>query len=540
MSTTLSQAGATSLDRPAPQSEPAPNKYLVSLAVIFGVMMSAIDSSIVNVAMPQIQGNVGATQQEVTWISTGYMISVVILMPLANWFSVRYGRKRVYLCSLTLFVASSILCGLSRTLGQLIFWRVIQGSGAGMMQTLAQAIFREAFPREEQGKAMGLFGFVVVFGPAIGPTVGGYITDNYSWPWIFFINVPIGFIGFFTAIRYLYDPPYMRGGVKKKIDGVGIGLLAIGLAATQTVLEQGETEDWFNSDAIVAGAVVAVVALVAFFFWESYGNEPVVDLRVLKDPTFTMATIIGTIIGLGLFASIFLLPQYMQLMLGFTATQCGLTLMPQSLVMIVGMPIAGAAYNRLGPKWMIGGGLLVAAYAQYIMSRFTLETGVQDILLPQILQGAAFAFVFIGLSTVALSNIAPNHMTSAAGLNNLFRQMGGSFGTSIVVTLLTRQNDAVRSNLVHHFQSANPLFVARLSGATAMFVHAGYGTSSARDAALRLTNQLLARQTIMVAYDYVFALVGVMFMLCLPLILFLKQPPGVAASAERKEERTRG
>ncbi|MDR3709921.1 MAG: DHA2 family efflux MFS transporter permease subunit [Capsulimonadaceae bacterium] len=504
--------------------EEHPNKYVVSMAVIFGVLMSAIDTSVVNVALPQIQGNVGATQQEVTWISTGYMISVVILMPLTNWLSVRFGRKNVYLTSLAVFVFSSLMCGMSHTLSELIFWRVIQGFGAGTLQPLAQAIFREAFPPEEQGVAMGIFGFVVLFGPAIGPTLGGYITDNYSWPWIFFINLPIGVIGFLVAARYLYDPPYMKGGQRRKVDAVGIGLLAIGLASMQTVLEQGQTEDWFNSNAIIAGTVVSIVTLIAFLWWEMRIDDPAVDLRVLKDPTFFSGTIIGGILGLGLFASLFLLPQYMQTLLGFTATQSGLSLMPRSLVMMLAMPVAGALYNRLGPKVMIGAGLLLTIYSQYQMAQFTLETGAQDILWPQILQGIGFGFVFVALSTVALANIAPARMTSATGLNNLIRQLGGSFGTTIVVTILTRQNDVARSSLVPDLQASNPAFLVRLRGIQGLFVHNGYGVQAAHDAALRLLNLLLVRQTFMLAYEYVFICIGVLFTICLPLIFVLHQP----------------
>ena len=442
----------------AAAEEEHPNKYLVSLAVIFGVLMSAIDTSVVNVAMPEIQGNVGATQQEVTWISTGYMISVVILMPLTNWLSVRFGRKNVYLSSLVIFVLSSLMCGISHTLVELVFWRVIQGCGAGTLQPLAQAIFREAFPPQEQGIAMGIFGFVVLFGPAIGPTLGGYITDNYSWPWIFFINLPIGVIGLLVAIRYLYDPPYMRGGVKTKIDGIGIGLLAVGLASMQTVLEQGETEDWFNSSAIIAGSILAAVTLIAFVIWEWRHEDPAVDLKILKDPTFSSGTIIGGILGVGLFASLFLLPQYMQTLLQFTATQSGLALMPRSLAMMLVMPIAGVFYNKLGPKLLIGSGLLLTIYSQITMAHFTLDTGAQDILIPQVMQGVGFGLVFVALSTVALSNIPRAKMTSAAGLNNLIRQLGGSFGTSIVVTILTRQTDIARANLVPNLQGTNPAF----------------------------------------------------------------------------------
>jgi DHA2 family multidrug resistance protein len=502
---------------------PPDNKWLVSMAVIFGVLMSAIDTSVVNVALPTIQGNVGATQQEVTWISTGYMISVVILMPLTHWLSITFGRKRVYLTSLIIFVGSSVMCGLSHSLEQLIFWRVIQGVGAGTLQPLAQAIFREAFPPREQGMAMGLFGFVVLFGPAIGPTLGGWITDNYSWPWIFFINLPIGIIGFFVAMRFLHDPSYEHGGKKASVDYIGIGLLAIGLATLQTVLEQGQQDDWFNSTFICWLSAISAVNLGLFTWWELRTPQPAVNLRVLKNATFASGTVIGGILGIGLFASLFLLPQYMQTLLGFTAMQSGLSLMPRSLAMIVMMPISGALYNRMGPKIMIGTGLALTAFTQWQMGHFTLQTGAQDILVPQIVQGIGFGMVFVALSTVALSTIPKPLMTSATGLNNLIRQLGGSFGTAYVVVLLTRHIDQARADLVGYTSSASLPFMQRLQGLMGLFEQQGYSLSRARDAALAAIDALIDQQAAMLAYDYIFLWIGLLFAVCLCLIPLLKQ-----------------
>ncbi|MBV9851197.1 MAG: DHA2 family efflux MFS transporter permease subunit [Armatimonadetes bacterium] len=508
----------------APQAAPAENKWLVSMAVIFGVLMSAIDTSVVNVALPNIQGNVGATQQEITWISTGYLISVVILMPLTNWLSLRFGRKKVYLTSLVVFTAASFMCGISRSLGELIFWRVIQGFGAGTLQPLAQAMFREAFPPEQQGLAMGIFGLVVLSGPAIGPTLGGYITDNFNWPWIFFINLPIGVIGFLVALRVLEDPPYMHGGSRAKVDAVGIALLTVGLATLQTMLEQGEEDDWFSSAFICWLTAIAAVSLIGFIWWELTHDEPAVDLRVLKNVTFASGTFIGGILGVGLFASLFLLPQYMQVLLGFDATQSGLALMPRSLTMMVVMPIGGALYNRLGARFMIGVGLALAGYAQWVMGHFTLETGRQDILIPQVIQGVGFALVFVALSTAALATIPKAKMTSATGLNNLIRQLGGSFGTALVVTLLTRHVAQARADLVQYASTGDPAFMQRWSGLTGTFAAQGHPLETARQMALRALDGLIQRQAAMVAYEYIFLWIGLLFALCLPLLLFLKTP----------------
>ncbi len=530
-----SRSVASTPAAPAPR-EQTQNKWLVSIAVIFGVLMSAIDTSVVNVALPNIQGNVGATQQEITWISTGYMISVVILMPLTNWLSTRFGRKRVYLTSLVVFTFSSVMCGLSHTLGDLILWRVIQGMGAGTLQPLAQAMFREAFPPEEQGIAMGVFGFVVLSGPAIGPTLGGYITDNYNWPWIFFINVPIGIIGYFVAQAILVDPPWQHGTKRAKVNGVGIFLLAIGLATLQTVLEQGQTDDWFSSAFITSFSVIAAIALVAFIAWEMHTPEPAVDLRIMKNAQFTAGSIVGGVLGMGLFASLFLLPQYMQTLLGFTATQSGLALMPRSLAMMLMMPVSGMLYNKLGPSPMIIIGLIITTYTQWVMGHFTLDTGAGDILFPQIVQGIGFALIFVALSTAALSTIERTKLTSASGLYNLIRQLGGSFGTAIVVSLLTNHIDIARNNLVSNTNLGNPAFVQRYNGFTGAFMQAGNSLATAKQMALVAINGIVERQSAMIAYDYIFLWIGVLFMICLPLGLFLRGRPKSAKNATAPSE----
>lgn len=532
--TQVERGGASETDAPAGQPSPSAtpvtatgdtaNKWLVSLAVIFGVLMSAIDTSVVNVALPEIQGNVGATQQEITWISTGYLISVVILMPLTNWLSIRFGRKRVYLTSLVIFTASSLMCGLSHSLDQLIFWRVIQGLGAGTLQPLAQAIFREAFPPREQGLAMGLFGFVVLFGPAIGPTVGGYITDNFQWPWIFFINLPIGVIGFFVALRYLYDPPYMRANRGVKVDGIGILLLAVSLATLQTLLEQGQEDDWFNSSFICWMTAISAITMLGFICWELTHDKPAVDLRILKNATFASATVIGGILGIGLFAGLFLLPQFMQTLLGYDATQSGLALMPRSLTMMVMMPICGLMYNRLGAKLMIGSGLVITAYTQWMCGQFTLDTSYMDIIVPQILQGVGFGLIFVALSTAALSNIPREQMTSASGLNNLIRQLGGSLGTAVVVTLLVRHSAGAQTAITSTMGVGNTAVSQATGGFAGYLIQQGYSPTAAHAGAMQMIYGLAQQQAGVLAYDYIFLVIGILFVICLPLVPLLKTP----------------
>lgn len=484
--------------------------------------MSAIDSSVVNVALPNIQGNLGATQQEITWISTSYLISVVILMPLTNWLATRYGRKRVYLLSLVIFTASSVMCGFSHTLNQLILWRTVQGVGAGTLQPLAQAMFREAFPQNEQGIAMGIFGLVVLAGPAIGPTLGGWITDNYNWQWIFFINLPIGIIGFLVASRVLAKQPVSK---QARIDATGIVLLAVGLAAMQTVLEEGQTDDWFTSTFICVTMAVALITLIWFVVHELRTKDPAVDLSVLRNPQFSAGTIIGGLLGVGLFASLFLLPQFFQVLLGMTATQSGLALMPRSLAMMVAMPIGGTLYNRLGPRALIVSGLVMSTWTQIIFSRATLDTSASSLLGPLIVQGIGLAFVFVAMSTASLATIEHSKMTSATGLNNLIRQLGGSIGTAVVVNILTVHIDVARSALVGNVNSSSAATVERIRQLTNYFTGQGYSPANAHGLAIGTIYQSVERQAANLAYDYIFIWIGIMFALCIPIAFMLKGAP---------------
>jgi DHA2 family multidrug resistance protein len=502
------------------------NPWLVTIAVTVGTLMGALDTSIVNVALPYIRANLGVTVTEVTWISTGYIIALVIIMPLTAWLGATFGRKRVYMTCLALFTTASFFCGTARSLVMLLVFRVIQGLGAGALQPTEQAILRETFPVEKQAMAMGIYGLAVMIGPAIGPTLGGWITDNYNWPWIFYINIPIGIVGLWLVDRFVHDPPYLKAQRGTAgVDALGIGLLTVGLASLQTVLEEGESHDWFNSNLIRALALVAVTALVLFVAWELHAPKPAVDLSVLKNASFTTGTLIGGILGVSLFASLFLLPLFMQELLGYPATKSGLVLMPRSLVMLLLMPVAGALYNRLGPKLMIGSGLLIAGIAPLMMSHFTLKTGGMPLFWPQVIQGLGFVLIFVALSTVALAGIERPKLTSAAGLYNLVRQLGGSFGTAIFATMLERLQQANHAVLVRHLDPYNPAFVERLQSTLQGFVAGGIDPGQARTMALRLLEGVVEQQALVLAFERVFFLIGLLFFACLPLVLLLKAAP---------------
>jgi len=511
-------AVARGRDRPA-----RPNKWIVSASVLFGAMMGAIDTSVVNVALAHIRATYGVTTQEVTWVSTSYLITLVIIMPLTAWVGSVLGRKRMFLVAVTLFTIASALCGFARTLGQLILFRVLQGLGGGALQPTSQAIMRETFPPEEQGQAMGMFGMIVLLGPAIGPSLGGWLTDNLSWPFIFFVNIPIGILAVFMATRFLSDPPYMRAHGLGRVDGVGIGLMAVGLAALQILLEQGETDGWFQSPFIVTLTVAAVVALTAFVVWELRAREPAVNLRILKNVTFASGSAIIGILGLALFGSLILLPLFFQQLLGYDATEAGLAMMPRALATLVLMPVVGSLYNRLGVYVMLPFGMLLSAVSGLMMARFNLNSGPLQILVPQIVQGAGFAFMFVSLSTATLASIPRPQMQSAAGLYNLIRQLGGSLGTAIVITLVDHKTTTASANLIRYASVYNPTFMRWWQTYQVGFVARGSDPTTAHRQALAALQGLIAQQASVVAFDYAFGVVGVTLLVCLPLVLFMRR-----------------
>jgi len=508
---------------------PKVNKWLVTVSVSFGTLMGAIDSSIVNVALPQIRGAVGATIQEITWITTGFAMATVIVMPLTAFLGRFFGQKRVYLASLILFIVGSALCGLAHSLPQIVLFRVVQGLGAGALQPTEQAILRQTFPPKEQGMAMALFAMAVMLGPAIGPTLGGYIVDNYHWSWIFYINLPVGLLGFLMVTRFVHEPEDIREAnraaaeaQRKNVDWQGIALLATGLAALQYVLEEGQQDDWFESRLILSLSVVAVVGLVAFVWRELTAPAPAVNLRLFKDRVFTSGTLVGSVMFAMLMASMFLLPVFMQELLGFTATQSGLALMPRVLVMMVTTPFVGRIYNLVSPRILVGLGVIMVSTGSFALGHITLQTTSAGIVQAILVQGAGFAFLFVPLTTAALSNVPRSRLSDATGLNSLLRQIGGSVGLAVFATLLSRDTAKARYSLVAHLPAVRADVLGRLAQLQAFFSSRGYDPVSAKAAALQALDGVVSQQSTVLAFEQVFYLTGIVFLAVLPLLLFLK------------------
>ena len=518
----------------APEREP-PHKWLIAGSVMLGTIMAVLDTSIVNVALADMSGTLGATIEQITWVVTGYMLSNVLVMPIIGMLSQRFGRKNLYLVSLAIFTVASMLCGLARSLETMVLVRAFQGIGGGVLMTVAQAILRETFPPEEQGLAMGIFGMGVVLAPAFGPTLGGWITDKYSWPWIFYINVPIGIVNYLLVQRFVEDPHYLVRD-KGSIDWTGLAMMITGLGAIQLMLEEGARNDWFSSPFIMRLTAIGVAGLVAFVWWELKTDRPAVDLRIMKNSAFSSATVIGGALGMGLLGSIFLLPLFFQNILRFNAMQSGVALMPRSAAMAVIMPIGGKMYNKLGPKTMVAGGLVASGVSFIWLGHMTVDTGFWDIFWPQILQGAGFSFVFVALTTAALASIPKPKITAASGLYNVVRTVFGSIGIALAASQLTSNTSVNRAMLAERAGMTNPTAVAWVAQATAGLVaRTGSDVYTARTRALRLLDGSITRQAVVLAINHVFFLIAILFALSLPLVLLLRgghAPEGEAIHAE--------
>ncbi len=517
-------------DLPA-ATRPKVNKWLVTISVSFGTLMGAIDASIVNVALTHIRGTVGATVEEITWISTGFAIATILVMPLTAFLGRLFGQKRVYLASLVLFLIGSALCGLARSLETLVLFRVIQGFGAGALQPTEQAILRQTFPPKEQGMAMALFALAILIGPAVGPTLGGYIVDHYAWPWIFYINIPVGLLGLVMVISFVHEPEDILEAnrkasveVRKHMDWAGIALLAVGLGTLQYVLEEGNRNDWFQSRQIVGLAVVAAIAIAAFIIRETTAVRPAVDVSLFKDPVFLSGTLVGSLMFAMLMSLTFLLPVFMQELLGFTAMQSGLALMPRTLVMMVFIPLVGRNYNRINPQVLISLGVAAFVISAYMMSHYTLNTTASGVVAALMVQGLGFAFLMVPINTLALGNIPRHKLTDATGLNSLLRQIGGSIGIALFATLLSRSAVHSRASVADHLVSSDPAVLARLAGTQAALMQRGLDAASAQALAMRSLQGTVIQQGMVIAFEHLFFVAGLCFLLVIPFIFFLRRP----------------
>ncbi|PLX45559.1 MAG: MFS transporter [Deltaproteobacteria bacterium] len=493
---------------------------------MFGAFMAVMDISVVNVALPHMMGTFGSDLSSITWVATSYSIAEIILVSLAGWLAMLIGRKRLYLLSFALFTVGSVLCGTATTFNQILIYRAIQGIGGGALIPVSQAILRETFPPKEQGMAMAIFGMGVVLAPAAGPIIGGWLTDHYGWPWIFFINVPVSLVGMLLIGIFVHDPSYLKRGVKS-VDWLGLALLTLSLTSMQLVLERGQEENWFDSNLILAGSVICVLATVWFIFWELNSNEPIVDFRLLKNRQLSVGSTMGFIFGIGLFGSTFILPQFTQQLLGYPALEAGLVLLPRALTLLLCMHIVGWLYKHSDARWTILFGIGAIVWSYYDLARLSLEADFWSIVPMLALMGVGMAFMFVTVTTVALSTTSRRDMTSASALYTLSRRVGGNLGYAIVATLIARGQQLHRSTMVGHISPLNPNYVNFSEHANRVLTQAGVPSAAIPKAQHLVTEKLIMKQSTMLAYNDVSFVLGLLFFLMVPLLFLLpRQPKG--------------
>ena len=493
-------------------------RALVVLAVMLPTLVEIIDTSVVTVALDHIRGSLSAGLDEATWAVTSYLVANAIVIPITGWLSRFFGRKLYLVSSVAVFTISSFLCGSAWSVGSLVFFRVIQGLGGGALQPLSQSILLESFPPEKHGAAMAIFGVGVMFGPIVGPLLGGWVTDNWSWPWIFYINIPIGIVSILLILLAIEDPPYARR-KRMPIDAVGIALLTVGVGSLQFVLDKGQREDWFSSSLIVGFSIVAAVFLGTLVIWEWYERNPVVDLRLFRDPNYALGNLVMFVAFLNLFGSIVLLPIFLQNLMGYTAFLAGVVLAPGGLATMLTMPAAGRIVDRGHAKWSMAGGMLVCALASYQMSRFNLEADFWSLMLPRIILGAGIGFLFIPLMTLSMSHIPNERMSSATAIFNFLRNIGGSVGVAYVTTILARRAQFHQNRLVDHLSPLDRGYRMAVDRAGQLLHLRGVGDLPP-DA---LIHGELLRQSSMLSFNDAFFTFVILFLLLFPLAFVMKK-----------------
>jgi len=519
----------------SPQWRPKFNPWLIALTVTLASFMEVLDTSIANVALPHIAGGLSATEDEATWVLTSYLVSNAIILPLSGWFSLLIGRKHFYMVCVAVFTISSFLCGIAPSLGLLVLFRVLQGIGGGGLQPSEQAILADTFPPRQRGMAFAIYGVAVVTAPAIGPTLGGWITDNFTWRWIFFINIPVGILSLILTSFMLEDPPYFeqeraeKRKTKLRVDYWGIIFIALGLGFLQIVLDKGERDDWFASNFIVTCSLIAAAGLILAVYWELKEKEPVVDLSLLKDRNFGVAAFLMFMVGVILLGSTVLIPQYLQLVMGYSATEAGLAISPGGLLVMGMLPFVGILLSKVEARWLIGVGLVITSLALIHMTNFDIYMDYRYAAVARCFQAAGLAFLFVPINTAAYAFVPRNKNNAASGLINLARNVGGSLGISVVTTILARRSQFHQNRLIENTTPLNPQFNEMLKQAGRIF---GPSQSGAGKTPYALIQRLLQRQADTLSYIDCFWLLGIAFAFMVPLVFFMKKTkPGRPAAA---------
>jgi DHA2 family multidrug resistance protein len=502
---------------------PRANPWAIALVVTMATFMEVLDTSIANVSLPHIAGNLSAGSDESTWVLTSYLVSNAIILPISGWLSTIMGRKRFYMTCVALFTVSSFLCGFAPNLGMLIFFRILQGLGGGGLAPSEQAILADTFEPAQRGIAFAIYGIAVVTAPAVGPTLGGFITDNYSWRWIFFINIPVGIISLILTNRLVEDPPYLRGRKAGRIDYVGLILIAVGLGALQIVLDKGQREDWLGSPFIVTYTVVATVGILAAIVWEWNYDHPIIELRLLQSRTFFISTCAMFMLGVVLFGTTLLLPQMLQELFGYTAQEAGMVLSPGGIAVILLLPAVGILISKMDARYMIAFGFAVTSIGMFHFSSLTLDISFPEAVWSRVLQASGLAFLFIPIQTASYIGMPREKSNSISGISNLARNIGGSVGISFVTTILARRAQYHQSVLTEHMGTSSPVFRGTLSGTTNLLMQHGSNAVAATHQAYGLLYNTVGRQAAFLAYLDTFWILAVGSACLVPCVFLMKK-----------------
>ena len=508
--------------------KPKYNPWAIALTVTLATFMEVLDTSIANVALPHIAGSLGASQDEATWVLTSYLVSSAIVLPISGWLSNRFGRKRYYLTCVSIFTLCSLFCGLAPSLPILIIARIMQGAGGGGLASSEQAILADTFPIEKRGQAFAVYGMAVVVAPAIGPTLGGWITDNFNWHWIFFINLPIGLLSFWLSSKLVEDPPYLKERVKEArnspVDFTGLALVASGVGCLEFFLDKGQEKDWFGDPMITTVACIAAVLLVIFVFWEWNHADPIVDLKLLQNRNFGTAVFLQLILGMVLFGSTVLIPQYLQVLLGFTAERAGMVLSPGGFVLMAMMVVAGKTVSKFDPRLLVCIGYGLTAAGLYNLTRLSLDSSFGDITLWRALQVIGLPLVFIPISTLNYVGVPPSKSNQISSLSNFARNLGGSAGTALLTTFLARTAQTHQTALAAHSGPGSAGYNRYIGSVSTAAQSHGMAAAQATPFAVGYAYQQMLRQASMLSYKNAFALLAMVIACLMPLPFLMRLP----------------
>jgi len=505
-----------------PEWHPRHSPWLIAVGVMLATFMEVLDTSIANIALPHIGGNLSSTPEEATWVLTSYLVANAIVLPTTGWLANHFGRKRVFISCIVLFTAASALCGLAWSLPTLILARILQGLGGGAMVPIAQSIMLESFPRQKRGAAMAIFAQGVVVAPILGPTLGGWITDSYSWRWIFYINLPVGILAVVMAKWLVEDPPYIKRDLKATIDYIGFGLLAVWLATLQVLLDKGQEADWFGTDWVRWFAVISALAFIGFVWRESTTEHPLVDLRVFKNRNFTLGLILMTTLAAILYGTTAQIPLFLQTLMGYPALQSGYALSPRGIAAFFTTALVGRLMGKIRSRWLLCLGFTLLAVSSFMLAQVNLQVGQINVIWPSVVNGIAISFIFVPLTTVTMSQLDQRQLGNATGLYNLMRNLGGSIGIAFVTTMLARGAQAHQALMVGHLAPDNPAFRQQLAAAKHLLAHHADSATATRQT-YAAVYALLDQQAHLWAFVDNFFLFGTLAVVTMPLIFLFKR-----------------